>query len=38
MGQVFCLSNGPSRKAVMRTQERAGHPTEQVYELAVEVA
>lgn len=36
-GKVFCLSTGPSKEAVMRVHERAGHPTEQVYELAVEV-
>lgn len=36
-GKVFCLSSGPSREAVMRIHERAGHPTDQVYELAVEV-
>jgi len=37
-GKVFCLSTGPSKEAVMRVHERAGHPTEQVYELTVEVA
>jgi hypothetical protein len=36
-GKVFCLSTGPSKEAVMRVHEKAGHPTEQVYELAVEV-
>lgn len=36
-GMVFCLSTGPSREAVMRVHERAGHPTEQVYEVPVEV-
>ncbi|HET8590235.1 MAG TPA: SCO4226 family nickel-binding protein [Nakamurella sp.] len=36
-GKVFCLSTGPSKEAVMRIHERAGHPTEQVYELSVEV-
>ena len=36
-GKVFCLSTGPSKEAIMRIHERAGHPTEQVYELAVEV-
>lgn len=36
-GKVFCLSSGPSREAVMRVHERAGHPTEQVYELTAEV-
>jgi len=37
-GRAFCLSTGPSKHAVMRIHERAGHPTEQVYELAVEVS
>jgi hypothetical protein len=36
-GKVFCLSTGPTRDAVMRIHERAGHPTAEVYELAVEV-
>jgi hypothetical protein len=36
-GKVFCLSSGPSREAVMRVHERAGHPTREVYELQVEV-
>jgi hypothetical protein len=37
-GKVFCLSSAPSREAVMRIHERAGHPTDEVYELTVEVA
>jgi hypothetical protein len=37
-GKVFCLSSGPSKEAVMRIHERAGHPTTEVYELAVEVS
>ncbi|HET7521654.1 MAG TPA: SCO4226 family nickel-binding protein [Candidatus Limnocylindria bacterium] len=36
-GKAFCLAIGPSREAVMRVHERAGHPTPEVYELAVEV-
>jgi hypothetical protein len=36
-GKVFCLSTGPDKEAVMRVHERAGHPTDQVYELSVEV-
>ena len=36
-GKVFCLVSGPSREAVMRIHERAGHPTAEVYELPVEV-
>jgi hypothetical protein len=37
-GKVFCLSSGPSRAAVMRIHERAGHATGEVYELPVEVS
>jgi hypothetical protein len=37
-GKVFCLATGPSREAVMRIHERAGHPTPQVYEISAEVA
>jgi Protein of unknown function (DUF4242) len=36
-GKVFCLATGPSREAVMRIHERAGHPTSEVYELPIEV-
>jgi hypothetical protein len=35
-GKVFCLSTGPSREAVMRVHERAGHPTNEVYEVPIE--
>ena len=37
-GKVFCLASGPSREAVLRIHERAGHPTSEIYELTVEVA
>lgn len=37
-GKVFCLSSGPTREAVLRVHERAGHPTAEVYELTIEVA
>ena len=36
-GKVFCLSTGPSKEAVLRIHQRAGHPTEEIYELPVEV-
>jgi hypothetical protein len=36
-GKVFCLSTGPSKEAIMRIHERAGHPTAEVYELPIEV-
>jgi len=38
IGKVFCLSTGPTKEAVMRVHERAGHPTAEVYVLSVEVA
>ena len=36
-GKVFCLATGPSRESIMRIHERAGHPTAEVYEVAIEV-
>ena len=36
-GMVFCLSTGPSKEAVMRVHERAGHPANQVYEVPISV-
>jgi hypothetical protein len=36
-GKVFCLSTGPSKEAVMRVHEKAGHPTTEVYEVSVDV-
>lgn len=38
IGKVFCLSTGPSREAVQRIHERAGHPAGEIFELSVEVA
>lgn len=37
-GKVFCLSSGPSKEAVLRVHEKAGHPTEEIYEVPVEIA
>jgi hypothetical protein len=37
-GRGFCLSTGPSKEAVMRIHERAGHPTDEVYELAIDLS
>ena len=37
VGKAFCLSSGPSKEAVMRIHERAGHPAAEVYELTVEL-
>jgi hypothetical protein len=36
-GKVFCLSEAPSAEAVLRVHERAGHPTEEIYEVPIEV-
>lgn len=36
-GAVFCLSDGPSREAVQRVHERAGHPADEIYEVPIEV-
>lgn len=36
-GKVFCLASGPTKEAVMRIHERAGHPTREIYELQVQV-
>jgi hypothetical protein len=36
-GKVFCLSSGPSKEAVMRVHEKAGHPTTEIYELPIDV-
>ena len=34
-GKVFCLSEAPSADAVKRIHERAGYPTDQVFEVPV---
>jgi hypothetical protein len=36
-GKVFCLSSGPSKEAVLRVHEKSGHPTQEIYELPIEV-
>ena len=36
-GKVFCLATGPSKESVLRIHERAGHPTNEIYEVPVEV-
>ena len=36
-GKVFCLSTGPSKEAVQRVHEKAGHPADEVYEVPIEV-
>ena len=34
-GHVFCLSEGPSKEAVQRIHERAGHPYDEIHEITV---
>ena len=34
-GKVFCLSEGPSKEAVLRVHAKAGHPTEEIYEVSL---
>lgn len=36
-GRVFCLSTAPTKEAVLRVHEQAGHPAAEVYELQLEV-
>ncbi|GAA2819990.1 SCO4226 family nickel-binding protein [Saccharopolyspora taberi] len=36
-GIVFCLSEAPSADAIKKIHERAGHPTEEVYEVSLQV-
>ena len=35
-GKVFCLSEAPDADAVKRVHAKAGHPTDQVYEVPVQ--
>ena len=35
-GMVFCLSEAPSKEAVMKIHERAGHPATEVYPVPVQ--
>ena len=35
-GKVFCLADGPSKEAVQRVHERAGHPADETYEVTLE--
>jgi hypothetical protein len=34
-GKVFCLAEGPSKKAVQRVHERAGHPADETHEVSI---
>ena len=35
-GVIFCLSEGPTREAVERVHERAGHRADEMYEVTIE--
>jgi hypothetical protein len=34
---VFCLSEAPSKDAVLRVHKRAGHETSEIYEVPIEI-
>jgi hypothetical protein len=36
-GKAFCLSTAPNAEAIKRVHAKAGHPTDEVYPLTVEV-
>jgi hypothetical protein len=36
-GKVFCLAEGPSREAVQRIHDRAGHPADEIHEVSIAV-
>jgi hypothetical protein len=36
-GKAFCLSEGPSKEAVLKVHERAGHPTTEIYEVPLDL-
>jgi hypothetical protein len=36
-GKAFCLSEGPSKEAVLKVHQRAGHPTTEIYEVPIDV-
>ena len=36
-GKAFCLSTGPSKEAIQRVHERAGHAVTEVYEVPISV-
>jgi len=37
-GRAFCLVTGPTKEAVIRVHERAGHPASEVYELSIQTS
>jgi len=34
-GRVFCLSEGPSKEAVLAVHAKSGHPASEIYEVPV---
>lgn len=36
-GKVFCLSEGPSKEAVLEVHRKAGHPTDEIYEVPIAI-
>lgn len=36
-GVIYCLSEGPDAAAVLRVHERAGHPTDEIHPVPLEV-
>lgn len=36
-GKIFCLSEGPTREAVLRVHEKAGNGTHEIYEVPLSV-
>ncbi|CAL9406439.1 SCO4226 family nickel-binding protein [Streptomyces sp. enrichment culture] len=36
-GTVYCLSTGPSKEAVQRVHEIAGHRADEIHELRIEI-
>jgi hypothetical protein len=34
-GKAFCLSEAPSKEAVLRVHQSAGHPTTEIYEVPI---
>lgn len=36
-GVIYCLSEGPDAGAVLRVHERAGHPTDEIHPVPLEV-
>lgn len=36
-GKVFCLSEAPNKDAVLRVHKKAGHATDEIYEVPIEI-